>query len=271
MRSLILVISLLTFNVNAASISGQGTWETTLQGRDLDGNLTTTEAYYDTVLGITWMADTKLIGSNSFGLSYGTELDTSNPARQEILSDGRATWDGAMYWLGEMNSANYGGTDQWRLPTMVDTGISGCNLAYTGTDCGWNVQTGTAATTIYSEMAGMFYDTLGNLSRRDTSGIAPQLGWGLTNTGPFDNIHANFTNPKYYWTGLEYELDTNDAWNIGFSDGLQYHNDKVYESYVWVVHSGDVGIDTTVVPVPAAVWLFGSGLLGLIGFARHKN
>lgn len=28
---------------------------------------------------------------------------------------------------------------------------------------------------------------------------------------------------------------------------------------------------TTVVPVPAAVWLFGSGLLGLVGIARRKN
>jgi len=28
---------------------------------------------------------------------------------------------------------------------------------------------------------------------------------------------------------------------------------------------------TTVVPVPAAIWLFGSGMLGLIGVARRKN
>ena len=33
---------------------------------------------------------------------------------------------------------------------------------------------------------------------------------------------------------------------------------------------GTVGIDVQVVPVPAAVWLFGSGLLGLIGVARRK-
>lgn len=30
-------------------------------------------------------------------------------------------------------------------------------------------------------------------------------------------------------------------------------------------------INAAVVPVPAAVWLFGSGLLGLIGFARKKK
>lgn len=37
----------------AAPIPGQGTWETTLQGRDLDGNFGSFEAYYDTVLDIT--------------------------------------------------------------------------------------------------------------------------------------------------------------------------------------------------------------------------
>ena len=30
-------------------------------------------------------------------------------------------------------------------------------------------------------------------------------------------------------------------------------------------------VGTTVVPVTAAVWLFGSGLIGLIGFARRKQ
>lgn len=34
---------------------------------------------------------------------------------------------------------------------------------------------------------------------------------------------------------------------------------------------GTVGIDVQVVPVPAAVWLFGSGLLGLVGIARRKS
>ena len=32
-----------------------------------------------------------------------------------------------------------------------------------------------------------------------------------------------------------------------------------------------VAIDVQTVPVPAAVWLFGSGLLGLIGMARRKQ
>jgi len=41
----------------AVGVSGQGTWETTLQPRDLSGSPTTIEAYYDTVLDITWLVD----------------------------------------------------------------------------------------------------------------------------------------------------------------------------------------------------------------------
>jgi hypothetical protein len=37
--------------------------------------------------------------------------------------------------------------------------------------------------------------------------------------------------------------------------------------FAWAVHSGDV----SAVPIPTAIWLFGSGLLGLIGVARTKK
>ena len=40
--------------VMAIVVPGQGTWETTLQARNLDGD-TTTDAFYDTALSITWL------------------------------------------------------------------------------------------------------------------------------------------------------------------------------------------------------------------------
>jgi hypothetical protein len=38
-----------------------------------------------------------------------------------------------------------------------------------------------------------------------------------------------------------------------------------------VTYDIDAGMYQTIVPVPAAVWLFGSGLLGLARIARHKK
>jgi hypothetical protein len=227
--ALFVVVSSVPSFANAASVSGQGTWETTLQGRDLDGNLSTFESYYDTALNITWLTDANYAGTTM-------------------------TWATANTWAAGLNINGYTG---WRLPTVTDTGVSGCDLANSGTDCGYNVNTASG------EMAHMFYTTLGNLAYNDTSGNGPQAGWGLTNTGPFSNVQSDF-----YWSATEYALDTNRAWVFHFGGGLQDISRKTDSFYVWAVHSGDVG--ATVVPVPAAAWLFGSGLLGLIGMARRK-
>ena len=62
-----------------------------LEGRDLDGNAATFEAYYDTTLKITWLADAGAIG-------------------------GVRTWDGAMAWAAALN---VGGITGWRLPTTL--------------------------------------------------------------------------------------------------------------------------------------------------------
>ena len=35
--------------------------------------------------------------------------------------------------------------------------------------------------------------------------------------------------------------------------------------------AGRLVLDTTVVPIPAAAWLFGSALLGLVGISRRKK
>ena len=45
----------------------------------------------------------------------------------------------------------------------------------------------------------------------------------------------------------------------------------IYTCFQCIDEYVDAGMYRTVVPVPAAVWLFGSGLLGLIGIARRKT
>ncbi|HLD13726.1 MAG TPA: hypothetical protein VJB18_03320 [Burkholderiales bacterium] len=173
--ALFVVASGVSTLAHAASVSGQGTWETTLQGRDLDGSLSTFEAYYDTSLNITWLANANYAGA--------------------VMN-----WTNANVWAAALNPYGSGITG-WRLPTVTDTGTSGCNFAYTGTDCGYNVDTATG------EMAHMFYTTLGDKAYYNTSGIAPQAGWGLTNTGPFSNVQSHD-----YWSATEYAPNTSYAW-----------------------------------------------------------
>ena len=175
-------------------------------------------AYYDPNLNITWLADA------NYAFTSGYD------------DDGRMSWDAANAWIGTLNAATYLGTDQWRLPTMVDTGTPGCNYSYNWTDCGYNVQT-ISGTTVYSEMAALFHVTLGNLSYTDAFGNPAQSGWGLKNTGPFLNIQGGYA---FYWSGLEYALNSDAAWDYSFGYGYQDGNYKYVESHVWPVASGDI-------------------------------
>jgi hypothetical protein len=179
---------------------------------------------------------------------------------QDANINGADTWANQVAWAAGYSQTHtvYGTFDDWRLPIWTDTGLPGCDYAYTGTDCGYNMDTST------SEMAHLFYDSLGNLAFYDTSGNSPQSGWGLTNTGPFTNLQS-----LNYWSdsSSNYYILPN-AVAADFASGLgAFETGNNTNLYALAVHDGD--IVASVVPIPAAVWLFGSGL-GLLGWVRRK-
>lgn len=152
--------------VLAATVLAMAAWASPghadLVGRDLDGNLGTIEAYYDTVLGITWLVNANLAYTEAFGVTG-------------INTDGRMTWDKANEWIAAMNTAGYLGATGWRLPFVVDTNSPGCNSTNSGTDCGYNVQTmsgSTVSTTRGSSVSTMATRTT---TPRPTSGLSGPL------------------------------------------------------------------------------------------------
>ncbi|MHB8741525.1 MAG: hypothetical protein ACYC9L_00215 [Sulfuricaulis sp.] len=217
-------------------------------------------AYYDTVLNITWLADANA--------AVGSTYDTYMPGT------GLMTWSQANTWAAGLT---VDGVTGWRLPTVNPVNGSSFNpgWSYNGsTDYGFNVS---APGTIYagstgSEMAYLFYNTLGNKADCSTAGICPQPGGGLTNTGPFSNVQFGYWSASLYGSGYAWDFNFNDNGPSdqpgSFNAGEQAVSNEAYPNLpAWAVHSGDVGMST--VPVPAAVWLFGSGLLGLIGVTRR--
>lgn len=69
-----------------------------------------------------------------------------------------------------------------------------------------------------------------------------------------------------YRSGTENDFDL--ARIFGFGSGDQDFDIKGgFNGYSWAVRAGNVGA----LPVPAAVWLFGSGLIGLLGLARRER
>lgn len=202
------------------------------------------QAYYDTNLNITWLANANLAG----------------------VMD----WNAAQSWIAGLNSANYLGYNDWRLPTVGPVNGTSFNYGPSGTfydgtrDAGYNVSAPgtTYAGSTGSEMANLFYDTLGNKAYYSISGSSPQSGWGLTNSGPFSNLQAN-----WYWSGSAYAPLSGAEWIFGFDTGDQSAAVATSNTYyAMAVRSGDVAT----VPIPAAAWLFCSGLAGLLGMSRRK-
>ncbi len=230
----------------AAGVPGQGTWEATLQPRDINGD-GTVDAFYDTLLNVSWLADANASAGNVY---YG-----------------RMNWGNANAWAANLNVY---GTTGWRLPTMIDTSAPGCDGSYAGgTDCGYNVQTiSQDGKTVFSEMAHLYYVSLGNKAYCNPIGstvtsCVEQQGWGLTNTGDFRNMQASV-----YWSDVVYSPYPGMAWYFILQTGYQIAVDHGNILYSLAVHPGDV---TAAVPEPQTCALLLVGVAGVLVAVRRQS
>jgi hypothetical protein len=208
---------------------------------------------YDTDQDLTWLQD----ANYALTSGYATQLGG-------YLMDGRMRWQEAMDWV---DGLNYGGYDDWRLPTVIDTGTIGANQGYSDTDAGYNVDTSA------SELAYMFHVNLGNKSLYSPDGTRNDVDCALSMPGCFQNTSADGVDilnlqPSVYWSGTDYAPDSVFKWDFYFPTGEQGITASFATFYAWAVREGDVANVT--VPEPGTLTLILAGLAG-IGATRRRR
>ncbi len=186
-------------------------------------------------------------GGTDYQAYYDTQADLTWLADTNA-SRTNMSWSDANIWAENLNIS---GAGSWRLPVTAQPDPN-CTrqdfLGSRGSNC------------ILSEMGNLRDNVLGG-----------QIGLSLTPTHNANyDLFINVKPVGYYWTATTVSLDPDFAWAYSIDSGDQSFGQKTNTTslWAWAVHDGDV---SGVVPVPAAVWLFGSGLIGLAGIARRKH
>jgi len=198
-------------------------------------------------IGLSTAAQAALV-DNGGGFIYDDVLDVTW-LQDANYADGKMTWDAAQTWVAGLAYKGFGG---WRLPTIEPLDGEVYNMAYAedgATDKGYN------NSSMVSELGYMFYANLGYTSSADS----------FTYGSDENSIFGSSLKPASYWSGSEFS--GSEAMYFDMSDGYQSKASETNQFYAWAVHDGNVAP----VPIPAAVWLFGSALVGLMGFGRFRK
>jgi|GEM_PF-216958 len=245
---------------------------------------------YDTALNITWTQDANLFKTMAAGntnivnqiiaANNGLVHDTPNysdtvrnsgvyqlSASDFNTSTGEMNWWGSQAWARFLNSSNYGGSSQWRSPT---TPLSAqINPFHVTTRDVERIATSDLGELFYKEIGGIIGSSI-EVTHNDNYNLFTNIALGSY----WSDTEYRYPDNTVCWGGAYYNADcttytgsTNYAWYLYTQNGGLFVNPKSYFQYAWAVTPGNVGA----VPVPAAIWLFGSGLLGLTGLARKRK
>lgn len=154
-----------------------------------------------------------------------------------------ASWQDQLDWAAGLGSnlivsldptftADIDWATGWRLPKVGDSPQVGVNMTT-------------------SEFGHLYYESIGNIAYDPTVEIAP-----------FSSIRVGLE--EGMWTEDEVGNTQGDIWCFGFNVGFQGYNLPGELNNAMAVRPGIV----SAVPIPSAVWLLGSGLIGIVGFRR---
>jgi hypothetical protein len=139
---------------------------------------------------------------------------------------------------------------------------------------GWSITTVTQANMFTSALFAPSTPACSNANISDSCGTVS--GWF---SGDFGDSHVTGNTDIVFYLGdlaaVNYmifndsgSMSTTMWGSINDSDRFSADGDLADRAASWLLYRP---VDAAVVPLPSAVWLFGSGFLGLVGLARRKK
>lgn len=189
----------------------------------------------------------------------------------------------------ETNIVTGGGLEWLQWDVTVGQSINTALTNYGGD--GWRTATNTEMAALYNEFGfGVVFDTDENTPQSATL-VDDQYSFGSANEfiNLFGDTYQAAGNSYNYGDQFERssavfggDQDSDNLYNLASVSDEYTSSDGDPESGRAYLHIDYIGASTTrhsdgvalvrvsIVPVPAAAWLFGSALVGLVGFKRNK-
>jgi hypothetical protein len=209
-----------------------------------------------------------LVGTNhNYYFLSAADFDTTS---------GTMDWFGAAAWVNYLNSINYEGFHDWRLPATTPANGIAYDLSQNSADLG-------AINSNQDELAGLF--------QKDLAGVSLNASSSSTdNYGPFNvaspayfifgaNSNNSYLVSKNFWTGTELP-NAGNTYNFTQAFIYGYNNVQLNENKNFLIQGGAVfsaltevvrdGPSLTAVPLPGSGFMLLTGLIMLRKFF-NKN
>jgi hypothetical protein len=256
------------FAVTVDPATGNG--EFVLYARDTVTNVTFAKGLVTQINAVTGGSRAEIAADGAY--SYGTSSLSYTLPPVDLSTD--ANWNtfksnagaDAIVWTvlaGDSQQAlNQAGAERYAITTAVDMTVGSPNPP-----------SNSALRSVWSSLHGLQTDTLGTgAATGDGASIiqAANAGFGWGNPSGLDST----ANTMFSTSGVSNENALGSAGNFYFITSTTGGSSAIGRLYklgtLELDANGHLFVPSTV-PLPAAVWLFGSGLLGLVGIGRRKQ